>query len=275
MSTSSSAPLPRSALTSALVTISTAESRTASTVRWCARNASRRCTRVTVLATGSRCSAQSKALSPPPTITTSLPAYGAKLGTKNSSPLPSQPSPAGSARGLNLPMPAVISTAPAVISVPSSRPMVTESPSCFRDSAVRSRKYSGSAVAACATSPSTRSRPLMVGKPGDVEDRLLRVHRGDLAAELGQRVDHRHPQPAEARVVGGEQARGACADDKEVGFDGGHDGDPSPPAQQAQLERVLVSQNLVAPAGMSRTWGTALLASRCRRPASRCRCGPS
>ena len=39
-------------------------------------------------ATGSRCWAQSKALSPPPTITTSLPAYGAKLGTKNSMPAP-------------------------------------------------------------------------------------------------------------------------------------------------------------------------------------------
>ena len=58
-------------------------------------------------AIGSRWIAQSNAESPPPTITTSFPAYGAKLGTKNSIPRPSQPSPAGSGRGLNLPMPAV------------------------------------------------------------------------------------------------------------------------------------------------------------------------
>ena len=112
-----------------------------------------------------RLSAQSKALSPPPTITTSLPAYGSKLGTKNSMPRPSQPSPAGSGRGLNLPIPAVIRTAPARTTVPSSRVTVTPSASSVSSSAVRSRRYSGLAVAACSTRPSTSSRPLIEGKP--------------------------------------------------------------------------------------------------------------
>ena len=98
-------------------------------------------------------------------MTTSLPAYGAKLGTKNSMPRPTQPSPAGRARGLNLPIPAVMITAPARIRVPSSRSMVTASSSWVRLTAVRSRKYSGWALAACSTRPATRSRPLIDGKP--------------------------------------------------------------------------------------------------------------
>ena len=78
--------------------ISTLESRTAWTVRSWARNASRRWTSVIELATGSRWMAQSNAESPPPTMTTSLPAYGAKLGTKNSMPRPaSRRPPAGGA----------------------------------------------------------------------------------------------------------------------------------------------------------------------------------
>jgi hypothetical protein len=52
-----------------------------------------------------------------------------------------------------------------VISVPSSSPTTTLSSPWARVWAVRSRKYCGSAVAACATRPSTRSRPLIVGKP--------------------------------------------------------------------------------------------------------------
>ena len=74
ISTSSRWVSPRSSVTWALVMISTLEAFTSATVRSWARKASRRCTRVTVDATGSRCWAQSKALSPPPTITTSLPA---------------------------------------------------------------------------------------------------------------------------------------------------------------------------------------------------------
>ena len=99
------------AVTWALVMISTATPGTGvdRAPAW-ARNASRRCTSVTDLAIGSRWWAQSKALSPPPTMTTSLPTYGSKLGTKNSRPRPCQPSPAGSGRGLNLPMPAVMIT---------------------------------------------------------------------------------------------------------------------------------------------------------------------
>ena len=73
MSTSSTVGSPRSAVTWALVTISTPRARTASTVRWWARKASRRWTSVTERATGSRWSAQSNAESPPPTMTTSLP----------------------------------------------------------------------------------------------------------------------------------------------------------------------------------------------------------
>ena len=70
--------------------------------------------------------------------------------------------------------------------------------------------------AACATRPSTRSRPLTRREAGDVEDLLLGVHRGDLAAELGQRVDDRDPEPAEAGVVGGVQPGGAGADDEQI-----------------------------------------------------------
>ena len=137
MSIDSRVPLPCSAVTSARVTMSTEEARTWSTVRAWARNASRRWTSVTDFAIGSRCSAQSKALSPPPTITTSLPTYGSKLGTKNSTPRPTQSSAAGSGRGLNLPMPAVISIALARTSVPSSSPTVT--PSGFEASVVAVR----------------------------------------------------------------------------------------------------------------------------------------
>src|SRR5262249_26317765 len=53
----------------------------------------------------------------------------------------------------------------------------------------------------------------------DVEDLLLRVHRGDLPAELRQRVDHRHPEAAEARVVRREQAGRPCPDDRQVGLE--------------------------------------------------------
>ena len=60
--------------------------------------------------------------------------------------------------------------------------------------------------------------PLDAREPGDVEDRLLRVHRGDLATELGQRVDHRDAEAAETRVVGGEQAGRTGADDEQVGL---------------------------------------------------------
>ena len=56
---------------------------------------------------------------------------------------------------------------------------------------------------------------------GHVEDLLLGVHRGDLAAELGQRVDDGDPHAAEAGVVGGEQTGGTGADDEEVGVNRG------------------------------------------------------
>ena len=73
ISTSASAPSgPGSkAVTVAGVTIATDDVWTAVTVEACARNAVRRCTSVTDLAIGSRWWAQSNALSPPPTTTTS------------------------------------------------------------------------------------------------------------------------------------------------------------------------------------------------------------
>jgi hypothetical protein len=43
---------------------------------------------------------------------------------------------------------------------------------------------------------------------GDVVDELLRVHRGHLAARLGQRVDDHGGQPAEPGIVRGEQPGG-------------------------------------------------------------------
>ena len=210
-----------SSVTWALVMISTSDSITCCTVRSWARKASRRCTSAMDRGdAGSRCSAQSNALSPPPTMTTSLPAYGSKLGTKNSMPRPTQPSPAGSGRGLNLPMPGGDQDGPgphlgAVVEADGHAVVVVRRASV----AVRSRRYSGLAVAACSTRPSTRMRPLTRREAGDVEDLLLGVHRGDLAAELGQRVDDRDPVAAEAGVVGGEQPGRAGADDQEVGLD--------------------------------------------------------
>ena len=96
---------------------------------------------------------------------------------------------------------------------------VTPSSSWVSPVAVRSSRYFGLAVAACSTSPSTRVRPLTAGEAGHVEDLLLRVHRGDLPAELGQRVDDRDPVATEAGVVGREQAGGPGADDQDVGLD--------------------------------------------------------
>ena len=102
MSTDSTVPLPWMADTWALVEdVDRRIPHTACTVRSWARNASRRCTRVTERATGSRCSAQSKAESPPPTMTTSLPAYGAAGDEElQAAPEPVASPPAG--RGLNL-----------------------------------------------------------------------------------------------------------------------------------------------------------------------------
>ena len=72
----------RAATTSALVTTGTGRSSTCRTSPSCARNAARRCTMVTERATGANVSAQWKALSPPPTITTSRSRYSSGSGTK-------------------------------------------------------------------------------------------------------------------------------------------------------------------------------------------------
>ncbi len=58
--------------------------------------------------------------------------------------------------------------------------------------------------------------PLDGREPGDVEDRLLRVHRGDLAARFLQRVEHRGRQRAHAGVVRAEQPDRSGADDQQV-----------------------------------------------------------
>ena len=59
---------------------------------------------------------------------------------------------------------------------------------------------------------------LHVREPRHVEDVLLRVHRGHLTAQLGQRVREHHAQSAEAGVVGGEEPCRARADHQEVGL---------------------------------------------------------
>ena len=50
-------------------------------------------------------------------------------------------------------------------------------------------------------------------EPGDIEDRLLGIHRGDLPARLLQRVEDGGLELAHARVIGAEQANGSGADD--------------------------------------------------------------
>ena len=51
---------------------------------------------------------------------------------------------------------------------------------------------------------------------GDVEDRLLGVHRGDLAAGLLERVEHGGREGAHAGVVGAEQADRPGTDDEQI-----------------------------------------------------------
>ena len=53
----------------------------------------------------------------------------------------------------------------------------------------------------------------------DVVDRLLRIQRGALAADLGQRVDQHAGQLQHAQFENGEQPDRARADDRHVGFD--------------------------------------------------------
>ena len=174
------------------------------------------------MAIGSRASAQSKALSPPPTMTTSLSAYPSKEGTKNATSSPVHSAAAGSGRGVNLPMPAVMMTALATTVVPSSRPTRT-GPS----SPVESRSDGGAPeeVRRLAPSPPASTRPrdqvlaLDHGEAADVEDVLLRVHRRDLAAQLGQRVHDRDGEPAETGVVDAEEPDRPCSDDEQVDLD--------------------------------------------------------
>ncbi len=99
---------------------------------------------------------------------------------------------------------------------------------------------------------------LDAGEAGDVEDRLLGVHRGDLAAQLGQGVDDRDAHPPEAGVVGGVETGRAGSDDQQVRRHVGPRRDPSVRG--------------VRPQGWCR-WGQWLRAHRARRPASRRRRG--
>ena len=77
-----------------------------------------------------------------------------------------------------------------------------------------------------------RSRTLrLLGQPGDevaaahrgqashVVDELLRVEGGDLAAQMGETVDDDDAEVAHSGVIGGEQPRGARADDEQVTVD--------------------------------------------------------
>ena len=54
------------------------------------------------------------------------------------------------------------------------------------------------------------------GKPADVEEILLRVHRADLATDLGQRVQYGDAQTPETGVVRAEQADRPGAHDEDV-----------------------------------------------------------
>ena len=54
-------------------------------------------------------------------------------------------------------------------------------------------------------------------KAGDVEDVLLGIQRGELAAELRQRVDDLRRRSSHAGVERSEDARRAAADDRDVG----------------------------------------------------------
>ena len=62
---------------------------------------------------------------------------------------------------------------------------------------MRSRRYVGLRGAGLRDEALDEVPALDRREAGDVEDLLLGVHRGDLPAELGQRVDHRDPQAAE------------------------------------------------------------------------------
>ncbi len=94
-SSSTSSPLPVSRTTAPSTAVSPASecttcgvsTRTEDARSWvtepaCAVNCGRRCTSVTDFAIGSRVSAQSTALSPPPTTSTSCPAYSSGAVTK-------------------------------------------------------------------------------------------------------------------------------------------------------------------------------------------------
>jgi hypothetical protein len=51
---------------------------------------------------------------------------------------------------------------------------------------------------------------------GDVEDELLRVERGELSAQLGERVDDAAGRLAHPGVEHGEESGGSSADDRDV-----------------------------------------------------------
>ena len=165
MSTSVMLGSPRTSAICASVSITTDDFRASSTECGWARNCARRCTSVTEPAIGSSISAQSRAESPPPTTTTGSPAYVDGSGTKWARPRPRYSPPAGSGRGVNVPMPPVMTMARHSMRMPPE--VVTAKPPSPRSSAIACwpSRYSGSCCAACATSWSTRSRPLMAGKP--------------------------------------------------------------------------------------------------------------
>ena len=57
-----------------------------------------------------------------------------------------------------------------------------------------------------------------LGEAANVEDVLLGVERGELAAELGQGVNDAGRCPTHSRVKSGEQSGGTAADDSDVGY---------------------------------------------------------
>ena len=212
---------PSRPVTWALTIISTPEARTWSTLALCARNASRRCTRVTLAASGSSISAQSRALSPPPTTTTSR--ADVLLAARDEVLQPAaEELLAGRERAGRERADAAGDDEGAAGDLDARRWWST----CSRPSSSGAEllgllaRGGRSAVrgglggeAADQVAPGDRR------EAGDVVDLLLGVHRGDLAADLGQRVDHGDGQAADAGVVGAVEPDRPGPDDEDVDLD--------------------------------------------------------
>ena len=217
ISTSDTVGSPYSPVTWALVMISEPESRTVCTERSWARKASRRWTRVIELRDRLEVDRPVERRVAAADDHDVLSGVRREAGHEELHPAPSQPSPAGRGRGLNLPMPAVIRSAFAVTSLPSSRVIVTSSSALVEPGGGAVEQVLRLGGVRLLDERVDEIAALDRGEARDVEDLLLRIHRGDLAAQLRERVDDGDAETAEAGVVGGEQPGRARADDRQVG----------------------------------------------------------